>query len=239
MKRKIKIEEIKPPPVTAFEKTEAQAPTIDPLNDPMDTAAKFEDIRKITELPIIGRPIEDYGDLKDHDHGDNNDSDSNIGNKGNHDSGTGLGNRRQGAKIIGDLTPASESAVDKALRWLADHQLPDGSWNFDHTGGKCKGRCKNSGSFSAAKNGATALAILPFLGAGHTHLEGKHQETVTRGLLYLIKTAKVSNYSADWREVQGTSYSHGLVVLALCEAYGMSKNYRPKSFSEMTKREQK
>ena len=63
----------------------------------------------------------------------------------------------------------SEQAVGLALDWLAAHQEPDGGWNFDHTIGPCAGRCSHAGTLQAARNGATAMALLPFLGAGQKH----------------------------------------------------------------------
>ena len=82
----------------------------------------------------------------------------------------------------------SEAAVAAALEWLAEHQLHDGGWDFDHTKGQCRGRCTHPGSIPPSRNGATAMALLPFLGAGQTHKEGKYKETVERGLAYLVRS---------------------------------------------------
>jgi hypothetical protein len=148
--------------------------------------------------------------------------------------GTGLQGR--GAGVRGQMlnryggTAGSEAAVLAALRWLADHQLPDGSWSFDHTLGSCRGRCSNPGNFADARNGATGLALLPFLGFGQTHLEGQYKETVQRGLYYLLTKMKVKNvggYNAgDLSDSEGNSgmYSHGIAAIALCEAYAMTKD---------------
>ena len=67
-------------------------------------------------------------------------------------------------------SPGSERAVAAALRWLAEHQLPDGGWNFNlNEAPNCKGQCRKSGQMGEARNAATAMALLPFLGAGQTH----------------------------------------------------------------------
>jgi hypothetical protein len=169
-------------------------------------------------------------------------------------AGDGIGNgaggrsdRRAGALGRG-ATKESEDAVELALRWLANHQLPDGSWSFDHRGGECQGRCQNHGSFAAARNGATAMALLPFLGAGHTHLEGKYQANVAAGLKFMLSTLKVGGAGdvGSWHEEVGnaTNYSHGIASLAMCEAYAMSLMPRKapqadKSLSEMTDEERK
>jgi len=98
----------------------------------------------------------------------------------------------------------------------------------------------------AAKNGATGLALMAFLGAGQSHVEGKYQNTVAAGIRYLLTTLK--DQGADggsWYEPgTGTAYSHGIASLAICEAYAMAKDYKPrkkpdKSPSEMTEDERK
>jgi hypothetical protein len=115
-----------------------------------------------------------------------------------------------------------ESSVGSALQWLANHQSADGSWSFDHRGGKCDGRCGNPGSLTAGKNAATAMALLPFLGAGETHKKGDHKKTVRRGVRFLIANAKKENTTTSFLESGGHMYSHGLCATALCEAYGIS-----------------
>lgn len=120
---------------------------------------------------------------------------------------------------------ASEAAVAAALQWIADHQLPDGSWSFDHRiGPVVNDRPRTSdrpGTLAAAHHAATSMALLPFLGSGQTHNQGDYQPTVQAGLDYLRK-----NISPDgsFRESGGTMYSHGLATLALCEAYGMTRD---------------
>ena len=116
-------------------------------------------------------------------------------------------------------TDASEEAVERGLRWLAAHQGRDGSWNFNHNKGPCGGTCRNPGTVPST-TGATALALAPFLGAGYTHLEGDHQETVRRGLYYLVSRALVMSEGVDLQE--GTMYAQGLSAIVLCEAYAMT-----------------
>ena len=72
-----------------------------------------------------------------------------------------------------------------------------------------------SGSYEPA---ATALALLPFLGAGQTHKTGRYRKTIYAGVAYLIKNQKPDG---DLRMGQ-TMYAHGLASIALCECYGMS-----------------
>jgi hypothetical protein len=118
---------------------------------------------------------------------------------------------------------ASEAAVAAALKWLAQHQFADGSWNFDHARcPQCQGRCPNAGDLREAPRGATAMALLPFLGAGQTHMEGRYRPTVKRGLYFLVQSMKVRNGTGSLDEPGGTMYSHGLGSIALCEAYAMT-----------------
>lgn len=116
-------------------------------------------------------------------------------------------------------TPASENAVERGLRWLAAHQRADGSWNFDHHKSLCRGQCGNPGS-EASTTAATAMALLPFLGAGYTHTGGEHQEVVKRGLYYLAEQALITRHGHDFQH--GSMYAQGLAAIALCEAYAMT-----------------
>lgn len=137
--------------------------------------------------------------------------------------GGGLQGRGQKARVrllpIRGGTPQSEAAVQRGLKWLAYHQRDDGSWNFNHHGKRCRGACRNPGS-EASTTAATALALLPFLGAGHTHTSDEYGEVVERGLYYLNNKASFEEHGADLRD--GTMYGQGLAAIALCEAYAMS-----------------
>lgn len=124
-------------------------------------------------------------------------------------------------------TPESEESVELALEWLARHQNTDGSWNFDHTIGSGNRSQKNPGTYRSYTAAATGLALLPFLGAGYTHREGKYQEVVRKGLLFLIEkrgkpsSAGLSFFVADYSD---DMYSHGLASLAILEAYSMTRD---------------
>ncbi|MFM7245320.1 MAG: prenyltransferase/squalene oxidase repeat-containing protein [Planctomycetaceae bacterium] len=131
--------------------------------------------------------------------------------------GTG---RRDGAAGRGG-SPASEEAVERGLAWLARHQAPDGSWRFDLSGCRCDGGCRDPGSVTST-TAATGVALLPFLGAGHTQLEGEHRETVSRGLYYLMSRMRITPRGGDLGE--GTMYGHGIATMALAEALGMTRD---------------
>ncbi len=131
-------------------------------------------------------------------------------------------NREQTAKARGG-TLESELAVERALEWLAAHQLPNGSWSLTHDGGKCNGRCKNNGSNGRFEPAATGLALLAFLGAGYTHKSGKHQKTVHDGVYYLLQIMEeVHNAGSFLHQSERGMYNHGIAAFALCEAYQLS-----------------
>ena len=109
----------------------------------------------------------------------------------------------------------SESAVEAALKWLADHQEADGHWDCAKHEGK-----KN------LDVGPTALAVLAFLGAGYTEKAGKYRDNVRRGAAWLIsKQAENGEIGVGYREMWHANhyYHHAMAGLALAEAAGMAK----------------
>jgi hypothetical protein len=119
------------------------------------------------------------------------------------------------AQNMSGSSAESEQAVNLALAWLAEHQLANGAWSFDHRLGRCQGRCSDPGSGMAkAVNGATGMALLPFIDHGNTHQAGNYRQNVAAGLQFLI--ARMGKDGSLW-EQGGTMYSHALGLLALCE----------------------
>jgi len=117
----------------------------------------------------------------------------------------------------------TESAVLAALRWFKRHQAPDGSWSFCRYHQQCKLNppCEHNNirSIHNRHNAATGLALLCFLGAGHTHKAGKFRQQVADCLAYL-ENAQDMNGSFAQR-----NYVHGIATMALAEAYGMTKSH--------------
>ncbi len=116
---------------------------------------------------------------------------------------------------IGGATPGSEDAVERGLRWLMTQQRDDGSFSFRHLRGQC-GNPGKEGSTTAA----TAMCMLPYLGAGYTSTEGPYQDVVRRGMYFLVQNARQTPHGADLQN--GTMYGQGLATIALCEAYAMT-----------------
>lgn len=134
-------------------------------------------------------------------------------------------------KLLRDYggTESSEAAVTEALKWFSKHQMPNGAWTFQHEI-VCNGRCKDGceAKFQRSYNAATSMALLPFLGAGQTHINGEFKKVVQRGLLFLIQNGKPGKKNGlpvlDLRDGTGNMYSHGLASIALCEAYAMTED---------------
>ena len=97
-------------------------------------------------------------------------------------------------------TKATESAVDLALQWLAYHQEPDGHWDTMKYAANGK-----------VDTGLSALALLAFLGAGHTEKVGQYKENVQLAVGWLKN---------QWKTSSG--YHLAMTALALSEAAGMA-----------------
>ena len=114
----------------------------------------------------------------------------------------------------------TEAAVAAGLRWLARHQSGDGRWSLDRfsSAGDCDGQCDGEGTES--DTAATALALLPFLGAGQSQKQGLHQDAVDRGLKWLVSRQRRDGSLMGSGD--GRMYAHGLATIVLCEALSMS-----------------
>ncbi|MCP4174103.1 MAG: hypothetical protein GY758_25405 [Fuerstiella sp.] len=131
---------------------------------------------------------------------------------------------------------ASESAVRQGLEWMASVQHAQGWWDFGSVG--------PSGNAGTINNpiGGTAYALLPFLAAGHTHREGDYRKPVAAGLNYLTSIGisvpagydlrGMVNKQSEDKAPNEAYYTHGAATLALCEAYGMTKDRRLKKAAE-------
>src|SRR5207253_902634 len=102
-------------------------------------------------------------------------------------------------------------------------QSGNGLWSFDnyhrHNGKDCGCRVGIEEEVEPNDTAATALGLLPFLGAGHTHLKPTpYRETVFNGLEALRRRMDKQGYFG------GTMYGHGLATLAFTEAYSLTKD---------------
>jgi len=67
---------------------------------------------------------------------------------------------------------------------------------------------------TTGRNGATGMALLPFLGSGQTHREGPYKEVVKRGLYFLVQNMKPKNGGGELID-GGNMYSHGICTAAI------------------------
>lgn len=142
---------------------------------------------------------------------------------GRHDGATGA-------------TAETEQAVESALAWLAANQSPDGRWDAERYGAGTERRERGPTGLpqdrqragAKADTGVSGLALLAFLGAGHTHLAGDHQETVRRGLDFLLKSQRADGNLGGEATTYAFMYCHGMAAFALSEAYAMTGDQRLK-----------
>lgn len=119
----------------------------------------------------------------------------------------------------------SLEAVERGLTWIEQHQFPDGHWSLHEFNKCCKGHRKCGGHGNVKSDvAATGFGLLPFLGFGETHLDGKHQDTIGRGLRWLVENQQSSGELTTGKEGNARMYSHAIGAIALCEAYGLSKD---------------
>jgi len=115
-------------------------------------------------------------------------------------------------------------AIRRGLVWMAQHQHPDGHWSLNRFHQQCKGhKCKGAGR-EASDTAATGLALLPMLGDGNTHNHGKFKQNVDLGLKWLIEHQKENGDLFTGGGGNAHMYSHAIATIAMCEAYGMSKD---------------
>jgi len=144
----------------------------------------------------------------------------------------GLGGRASAAMrnqlvATGGGSSQSEAAVEAGLKWFIQHQLPDGGWSFNlKECPSCKGQCSEGRDKGVGEDrcGATALALLPFLGRGYTHKEGPYKRQLEAGLTFLAGMAVKGNGKVY--EKGGNMYSQGLAGIVLSEGYAMSQDKR-------------
>ncbi len=122
-------------------------------------------------------------------------------------------------------TAETEAAVVSALEWLAANQEPAGHWDVARHGGGMETRVlghDRGGAGAQADTGISGLALLVFLGSGHSHLEGSYRPTVQRGLEFLIRSQAADGNLAGDARLFARMYCHGMAALAIGEAYALT-----------------
>ncbi len=138
----------------------------------------------------------------------------------------------------------SEEAVRAALEWLRRHQHPDGFWSSK----LFTERCASEGKPCAHKDpdtaysdgrgwedfdvGVTALAMLAYLGYGHTHRSGEfpeYVEVLNRAYKWMLKQQVKSDNPTENGRYGGIAgeqwiYCHAISTMAMGELLFMSKD---------------
>lgn len=115
-----------------------------------------------------------------------------------------------------EAVPETEDAVLGSLRWLLNHQNPDGSWG--------DGPVTLDGH-TLGPTGVTSLALLAYLGAGYSHLskdayDGKCMgDAVRRAIQFLMRDQQPDGTFASGRD---GGFDQALGALALSESYGLT-----------------
>jgi hypothetical protein len=98
-----------------------------------------------------------------------------------------------------------DKSVDKALDFLHHQQNPDGSWNV----------------FRGGKSPAiTSFCVMAFLSAGHVPGEGKHGDTVKKGIEWVLSQQLPNGLITS--DAHHEMYHHGVCTIMLAEAAGMT-----------------
>jgi hypothetical protein len=123
----------------------------------------------------------------------------------------------------------TEAAVGAALRWLAVVQSPDGRWDADQFGAGQEQMVlghNRGGAGRGADTGVSALALLAFMGAGHTHQYGEYRDTVRHGLDFLLRSQAADGSLFGNATFYAQMYCHSMATFALAEAQAMTGDRR-------------
>jgi len=126
-------------------------------------------------------------------------------------------------------SPQTERAVRAALGWLATAQSKNGGWDASQFGAGHErvvlGHNRN-GAGRNADTGITGLALLAFLGSGHTHRQGPYAREVADGLEYLRQRQRADGSLYGDAQLFARMYCHSMATFAVCEAFAITGDTR-------------
>jgi hypothetical protein len=123
----------------------------------------------------------------------------------------------------------TEAAVVGALNWLVAAQSRDGRWSANQFGAGQEQMVLGQDRGGAGRNadtGVSALALLAFLGAGHSHIQGEYRDTVRRGVDFLLRSQAADGSLFGDSTLYAQMYCHSMATFALAEAEAMSGDRR-------------
>jgi len=122
----------------------------------------------------------------------------------------------------GSAPPQTEQAIELGLAFLARYQKEDGSWSLDQFD-RIDGR-----TVMQSDTAAVGLCLMAFQGAGYTHKQFKYKDAMRAAVDFVVSK---QDPSGDYYFTQGNNenqvarlYTHAIVTLAMCEAYGMTQD---------------
>ncbi len=114
-----------------------------------------------------------------------------------------MGHLCHGGEVESLLTPKTERAIDRGLKYLMSNQNDDGSWG------------------SRYRVGVTSLTLMACMARGEIPTHGKYGDQLELAVDYLLQISRGgSGYLATPKT--GLMYEHGLATLALTELWGMT-----------------
>ena len=115
------------------------------------------------------------------------------------------------------------TAVQRGLAWLAAHQEEAGCWDADgFMKHDVEGEPTDGPGHATNDVGVTGLALLAFLGDGHTLRSGKYREHVKRAAKWLRDQQDADTGLIGSNASSSFIYNHAIATLAVVEAYGLS-----------------
>ena len=123
----------------------------------------------------------------------------------------------------------TEAAVVAALNWLVAAQSRDGRWSANQFGAGQEQMVLGQDRGGAGRNadtGISALALLAFLGAGHSHLQGEYRDAVRRGVDFLLRSQAADGNLFGDSTLYAQMYCHSMATFALAETQALSGDPR-------------
>ena len=146
----------------------------------------------------------------------------------------GGGGSKMGGRFGGDKNLRAggkqNEAIQAGLKWLKDHQDEDGKWDCDEffkhdpESDKCDGAGDPNHDI-----GVTGLALLAFLGDGHSMTRGNFKDVVKDGVLWLIDQQDPDTGLFGDQVSHSFMYDHAIATLAMCEVYYIDQSPTLKS----------
>ena len=210
------------PPVEIIEEQEPEPePIVEPIEE-VEPVLEDMDVTDVVENSNFDDG-EESGDL-----GEEGSADSPFDSKNTNDVlGTGGGaGSKMGGRFGGPKGRRGKGAIPVAagLQWLADHQDADGKWDCDEFFKHDPSNDQTEGPGYANHDvGVTALALLAFLGDGHTTTKGLHRATVAAGVQWLIKQQDKETGLIGEPLGKAYVYDHATATIVLCEATTLDK----------------